>query len=148
MFNQHAKWLKVSQDITWRRPIASLNIPLTSHVWRQDHNGFPHQDPGFIDHVVNKKANIVQVYLPPDANTTVCFTGHCLNRRDRINVIDRVDGLESQGAYLKQHMHDKRIEHQQYITEHGADMPEIRDWCWSASQNNNNEEYHNDNTTR
>ena len=69
MFNQHAKWLKVTRDIPWRRPIASLNYLLTSHVWRQDHNGFTHQDPGFIDHVVNKKADVVRVYLPPDANT-------------------------------------------------------------------------------
>ena len=68
MFNQHAKWLKVTREIPWRRPIASLNYLLTSHVWRQDHNGFSHQDPGFIDHVVNKKAEVVRVYLPPDAN--------------------------------------------------------------------------------
>ncbi len=87
MFNQHAKWLKVSREIPWRRPIASLNILLTSHVWRQDHNGFSHQDPGFIDHVMNKKADIVRVYLPPDANTTLCVTDHCLNSRNLINVI-------------------------------------------------------------
>ena len=68
MFNQHAKWLKTSHEISWRRPIASLNYLLTSHVWRQDHNGFSHQDPGFIDHVVNKKADVIRVYLPPDAN--------------------------------------------------------------------------------
>ena len=87
MFNQHAKWLKVSKDIPWRRPIASLNILLTSHVWRQDNNGFSHQDPGFIDHVVNKKASIVRIYLPPDANTTLCITQRCLESRDRVNVI-------------------------------------------------------------
>jgi xylulose-5-phosphate/fructose-6-phosphate phosphoketolase len=87
MFNQHAKWLKVSKEIPWRRPISSLNILLTSHVWRQDHNGFSHQDPGFIDHVVNKKADIVRVYLPPDANTALCVTERCLNSRDLINVI-------------------------------------------------------------
>ncbi len=292
MFNQHAKWLKVSKETPWRRPIASLNILLTSHVWRQDHNGFSHQDPGFIDHVVNKKANIVRVYLPPDVNTTLCITERCLNSRDLVNVIvvgkqpelqwldmdaaikhchagigiwawasndadsepdvvmacagdvptietlaavqllrehlpslkvrvinivdlmtlqpeeehpsglndhdfdtlfstdrpivfafhgypwlihrltyrrsnhhnlhvrgykeegttttpfdmtvlndldrfhlvedvvDRVDGLGSKGAYLKQLMHDRLIEHKQYITEHGEDMPEIRNWKW------------------
>jgi xylulose-5-phosphate/fructose-6-phosphate phosphoketolase len=87
MFNQHAKWLKVSRDIPWRRPIASLNYLLTSHVWRQDHNGFSHQDPGFIDHVVNKKAEIIRVYLPPDANTLLSVTDHCLHSRDYVNVI-------------------------------------------------------------
>ncbi len=87
MFNQHAKWLKTSREVEWRRPIASLNYLLTSHVWRQDHNGFSHQDPGFIDHVVNKKADIVRVYLPPDANTLLCVTDHCLRSWDRINVI-------------------------------------------------------------
>jgi xylulose-5-phosphate/fructose-6-phosphate phosphoketolase len=87
MFNQHAKWLKVSKEIPWRRPVASLNILLTSHVWRQDHNGFSHQDPGFIDHVVNKKANIVRVYLPPDANSLLYVADKCLRSRDRVNVI-------------------------------------------------------------
>jgi xylulose-5-phosphate/fructose-6-phosphate phosphoketolase len=87
MFNQHAKWLKVSHEVAWRRPIASLNILLTSHVWRQDHNGFSHQDPGFIDHVVNKKANIIRVYLPPDANTLLAVTEHCLKSRHLVNVI-------------------------------------------------------------
>jgi len=87
MFNQHAKWLKVTRDIPWRRPIASLNYLLTSHVWRQDHNGFSHQDPGFIDHVVNKKAEVIRVYLPPDANTLLSVTDHCLRSRNYINVI-------------------------------------------------------------
>jgi xylulose-5-phosphate/fructose-6-phosphate phosphoketolase len=87
MFNQHAKWLKVTRDIPWRRPIASLNYLLTSHVWRQDHNGFSHQDPGFIDHVVNKKAEIIRVYLPPDANTLLSVMDHCLRSRDYVNVV-------------------------------------------------------------
>jgi xylulose-5-phosphate/fructose-6-phosphate phosphoketolase len=87
MFNQHAKWLKVCSRIPWRRPIASLNYLLSSLVWRQDHNGFSHQDPGFIDHVVNKKAEIVRVYLPPDANCLLSVTNHCLRSRDYVNVI-------------------------------------------------------------
>ncbi len=87
MFNQHAKWLKVTRRIPWRRPIASLNYLLTSHVWRQDHNGFSHQDPGFIDHVVNKKADIIRVYLPPDANTLLSVADHALRSRDYVNVI-------------------------------------------------------------
>jgi xylulose-5-phosphate/fructose-6-phosphate phosphoketolase len=87
MFNQHAKWLKVTNDIPWRRPIASLNYLLTSHVWRQDHNGFTHQDPGFIDLVVNKKADVVRVYLPPDANTLLSVANHCLRSRQYVNVI-------------------------------------------------------------
>jgi xylulose-5-phosphate/fructose-6-phosphate phosphoketolase len=87
MFNQHAKWLKVCNGIPWRRPIASLNILLTSHVWRQDHNGLSHQDPGFIDHVVNKKADIIRVYLPPDANTLLAITDRCLRSRNLVNVI-------------------------------------------------------------
>ena len=87
MFNQHAKWLKVTRGIPWRRPIASLTYLLTSHVWRQDHNGFSHQDPGFIDHVVNKKADVIRVYLPPDANTLLSVTDHCLRSRNYVNVI-------------------------------------------------------------
>jgi xylulose-5-phosphate/fructose-6-phosphate phosphoketolase len=87
MFNQHAKWLKVTQQIPWRRPIASLNYLLTSHVWQQDHNGFSHQDPGFLDHVVNKKADVVRVYLPPDANSLLSVTDHCLRSRNYVNVI-------------------------------------------------------------
>ena len=87
MFNQHAKWLKVARHLPWRRPVASLNILLTSHVWRQDHNGFSHQDPGFIDHVVNKKAEVIRVYLPPDTNTLLSVADHCLRSRDYVNVI-------------------------------------------------------------
>jgi xylulose-5-phosphate/fructose-6-phosphate phosphoketolase len=87
MFNQHAKWLKVTRGIPWRRPIASLNYLLTSHVWRQDHNGFSHQDPGFIDHVANKKGEIIRVYLPPDANTLLAVTDRCLRTRNCVNVI-------------------------------------------------------------
>jgi xylulose-5-phosphate/fructose-6-phosphate phosphoketolase len=99
MFNQHAKWLKVTrQDIPWRRPIASLNYLLTSHVWRQDHNGFSHQDPGFLDHVVNKKADIIRVYLPPDANTLLSVTDHCLRSRNYVNVI--VAGKQPALQYL------------------------------------------------
>ena len=99
MFNQHAKWLKVARDeVPWRRPIASLNYLLTSHVWRQDHNGFSHQDPGFIDHVVNKKADVVRVYFPPDANTLLSVADHCLRSRDYVNVI--VAGKQSQPQFL------------------------------------------------
>ena len=87
MFNQHAKWLKVCNHIAWRRPIASLNYLLSSHVWRQDHNGFSHQDPGFIDHVVNKKAEVVRVYLPPDANCLLSVTDHCLRSRNYVNLV-------------------------------------------------------------
>jgi xylulose-5-phosphate/fructose-6-phosphate phosphoketolase len=87
MFNQHAKWLKVIRDVPWRRPIGSLNYLLSSHVWRQDHNGFSHQDPGFIDHVVNKKASVVRVYLPPDANTLLSIMDHCLRSRSYVNVV-------------------------------------------------------------
>ena len=98
MFNQHAKWLKVANGIPWRRPIASLNYLLTSHVWQQDHNGFSHQDPGFIDHVVNKKAEVIRVYLPPDANTLLAITDHCLRSRNYVNVI--VAGKQSQAQWL------------------------------------------------
>ena len=87
MFNQHAKWLRTTKRIPWRRPIASLNYLLTSHVWRQDHNGFSHQDPGFIDHVVNKKADVIRVYLPPDANTLLSVADHCLRSKHYVNVI-------------------------------------------------------------
>ncbi|HWI02250.1 MAG TPA: phosphoketolase family protein, partial [Acidimicrobiales bacterium] len=87
MFNQHAKWLKVTRELEWRRPVPSLNYLLTSHVWRQDHNGFSHQDPGFIDHVINKRADVIRVYLPPDANTLLSVADHCLRSRNYVNVI-------------------------------------------------------------
>jgi xylulose-5-phosphate/fructose-6-phosphate phosphoketolase len=98
MFNQHAKWLKVTRGIPWRRPIASLNYLLTSHVWRQDHNGLSHQDPGFIDHVVNKKSEVIRVYLPPDANTLLSTVDHCLRSRHYVNVI--VAGKQPSLDYL------------------------------------------------
>ncbi len=106
MFNQHAKWLKTIRRIPWRRPIASLNYLLTSHVWRQDHNGFSHQDPGFIDHVINKKAEVVRVYLPPDANTLLSVADHCLRSRNYVNVI--VAGKQPALQYLNM---DEAIKH-------------------------------------
>jgi len=98
MFNQHAKWLKTTRDIPWRRPVASLNYLLSSLVWRQDHNGFSHQDPGFIDHVVNKKASVVRVYLPPDANTLLSVGDHCMRSRHYVNVI--VAGKQPEPQWL------------------------------------------------
>ena len=106
MFNQHAKWLKTTRAIPWRRPIASLNYLLTSHVWRQDHNGFSHQDPGFIDHVVNKKAEVIRVYLPPDANTLLSVTDHCLRSKNYVNVI--VAGKQPELQWLSM---DEAVEH-------------------------------------
>ena len=106
MFNQHAKWLKVCHEIPWRRPIASLNYLLSSHVWRQDHNGFSHQDPGFIDHVVNKKAAVVRVYLPPDANCLLYVTDHCLRSRNFVNVV--VAGKQPAPVWLTM---DQAIKH-------------------------------------
>ena len=106
MFNQHAKWLKTTRHIPWRRPIASLNYLLTSHVWRQDHNGFSHQDPGFIDHVVNKKAEVIRVYLPPDANCLLSVTDHCLRSRNYVNVI--VAGKQPAPVWLTM---EQAIEH-------------------------------------
>jgi xylulose-5-phosphate/fructose-6-phosphate phosphoketolase len=106
MVNQHAKWLKTTRQIPWRRPIASFNYLLSSHVWRQDHNGFSHQDPGFIDHVVNKKAEVVRVYLPPDTNTLLSVTDHCLRSRDYLNVI--VAGKQPALNYLSM---DEAIAH-------------------------------------
>jgi len=106
MFNQHAKWLKVCNDISWRRPIASLNYLLSSHVWRQDHNGFSHQDPGFIDHVVNKKSEIIRVYLPPDANCLLSVTDHCLRSRNYVNVV--IAGKQPAAQWLTM---DQAIKH-------------------------------------
>jgi len=106
MFNQHAKWLKTARRIPWRKPIASLNYLLTSHVWRQDHNGISHQDPGFIDHVANKKAEVIRVYLPPDANTLLSVTDHCLRSRDYVNVI--VAGKQPQPQWLSM---DEAVKH-------------------------------------
>jgi xylulose-5-phosphate/fructose-6-phosphate phosphoketolase len=119
MFNQHAKWLKVTRGIPWRRPIASLNYLLTSHVWRQDHNGFSHQDPGFIDHVVNKKAEIIRVYLPPDANCLLSVADHCLRSRHYVNVI--VAGKQPALNYLPM---DDAINH----CTRGAGI-----WEWASS---------------
>ena len=108
MFNQHAKWLKTTNRIPWRRPIASLNYLLTSHVWRQDHNGFSHQDPGFIDHVVNKKAEVIRVYLPPDANTLLSVTDHVLRSRNHVNVI--VAGKQPAPQWLTMDQANKHCE--------------------------------------
>jgi xylulose-5-phosphate/fructose-6-phosphate phosphoketolase len=119
MFNQHAKWLKTTRHIPWRRPIASLNYLLSSHVWRQDHNGFSHQDPGFIDHVVNKKAEVVRVYLPPDANCLLSVTDHCLRSRNYINVI--VAGKQPALQYLNM---DAAIKH----STAGAGL-----WAWASN---------------
>ena len=121
MFNQHAKWLKVSRKLPWREPISSLNYLLSSHVWRQDHNGYSHQDPGFIDHVVNKKADIVRVYLPPDANTLLWVSDHCLKTWDRINVI--VAGKQPEPQWLSM---DEAIAH----CEQGMGI-----WPWAGNEN-------------
>ncbi|MCX8998001.1 phosphoketolase family protein [Rhizobiaceae bacterium BDR2-2] len=120
MFNQHAKWLKVTRGIEWRKPVASLNYLLTSHVWRQDHNGFSHQDPGFVDHVVNKKADVVRVYFPPDANTLLWVGNHCLQTWDRINVI--VAGKQPAPQWLTM---DEAIAH----CETGAGI-----WEWAGTE--------------
>jgi xylulose-5-phosphate/fructose-6-phosphate phosphoketolase len=121
MLNQHAKWLKTTREIPWRRPIGSLNYLLSSHVWRQDHNGFSHQDPGFIDHVINKKAEIVRVYLPPDANTLLSTMEHCLRSRDYINVI--VAGKQPALNYLSM---DDAVLH----CERGLGI-----WEWASNDN-------------
>jgi len=120
MFNQHAKWLKVSDGVAWRRPVASLNYLLSSLVWRQDHNGFSHQDPGFIDHVVNKKASVIRVYLPPDANTLLSVADHCLRSRNYVNVI--VAGKQPQPQWLSM---DQAVIH----AARGAGI-----WDWASSE--------------
>ncbi len=122
MFNQHAKWLKTTNHIPWRAKISSLNYLLTSHVWRQDHNGFSHQDPGFIDHVVNKKADIIRVYLPPDANTLLSVADHCLRSRQYVNVI--VAGKQPQLQYLTM---DEAVKHC---------TAGIGIWEWASNDNN------------
>src|SRR6266542_7106637 len=220
MFNQHAKWLKVTREIPWRRPIGSLNYLLSSLVWRQDHNGFSHQDPGFIDHIVNKKAEVIRVYLPPDANTLLSVTDHCLRSRNYVNlvvagmqpasehphglsdadfdslftkdkpiifafhgypwlihrltyrrtnhknlhvrgykeegttttpfdmvvlndldrfhlvedVIDRLPQLGARAAYFKQAIHNKLLEHKEYIARYGDDMPALSGWRWGQGR--------------
>ena len=120
MFNQHAKWLKVSRELPWRKPVSSLNYLLTSHVWRQDHNGFSHQDPGFVDLVANKKADIVRIYLPPDANTLLWIGDHCLKTWDRINVI--VAGKQPEPQWLTM---DEAIRH----CEAGIGI-----WDWASNE--------------
>ncbi len=122
MFNQHAKWLKVSRELPWRKPVSSLNYLLTSHVWRQDHNGFSHQDPGFVDLVANKKADIVRIYLPPDANTLLWVGDHCLKTWDRINVI--VAGKQQEPQWLTM---DEAIQH----CESGIGI-----WEWAGTEDN------------
>ncbi len=126
MFNQHAKWLKTTREIPWRRPVASLNYLLSSLVWRQDHNGFSHQDPGFIDHVMNKKAEVIRVYLPPDANTLLSVADHCLRSRHYVNVI--VAGKQPQPQWLTM---DQAIIH----CTRGAGI-----WDWASSDNDDNDE--------
>ncbi|NZD64566.1 phosphoketolase family protein [Rhizobium sp. WYCCWR 11290] len=120
MFNQHAKWLKVTRELAWRKPISSLNYLLTSHVWRQDHNGFSHQDPGFVDLVANKKADIVRIYLPPDANTLLWVGDHCLRTYDRINVI--VAGKQPEPQWLSM---DEAVNH----CEAGIGI-----WHWASNE--------------
>ena len=132
MFNQHAKWLKVCNHIPWRRPIASFNYFLSSHVWRQDHNGFSHQDPGFIDHVVNKKAEVIRVYLPPDANCLLSVTDHCLRSRNYVNVV--VAGKQPAPQWLTM---DQAIKHCTRASASGSGPATTRGasrtWSWPAA---------------
>ena len=132
MFNQHAKWLSTSRELPWRLPIASLNYLLSSHVWRQDHNGASHQDPGFIDLVANKRAEVVRVYLPPDGNTLLSVADHCLRSRDYVNVI--VAGKQPALAYLSMEeaiAHCTRGLGHLAVGEHGRTGPNPM-WCWPA----------------
>ena len=124
MFNQHAKWLKVTAQLPWRRKIASLNYLLTSHVWQQDHNGFTHQDPGFIDQVINKKADIVRVYLAPDANCLLSIYDHCLRSKHYVNVV--IAGKHSLPQWLDM---DSAVIH----CTKGIDI-----WQWASNDNNEN----------
>ena len=124
MFNQHAKWLKVTPHIPWRRPIASLNYLLSSHVWRQDHNGFSHQDPGFIDHVVNKKAEVIRVYFPPDANCLLSVADHCLRSRQYVNVI--VAGKQPSLQFLDMDSGDQALHGRDRHLGVGVERPRLR----------------------
>lgn len=125
MFNQHAKWLKVSRKLPWREPVASLNYLLSSHVWQQDHNGFSHQDPGFIDHAVNKKAEVIRIYLPPDANTLLSVADHCLRSKDYVNII--VSGKQPSPVWLGP----------EAAAQHCKDGLGI--WDFAGTENNGNE---------
>ena len=133
MFNQHAKWLKVCNHIPWRRPIASFNYFLSSHVWRQDHNGFSHQDPGFIDHVVNKKAEVIRVYLPPDANCLLSVTDHCLRSRNYVNVV--VAGKQPAPQWLTMDQADQALH--RWASASGSGPATTRaaspTWSWPAA---------------
>ena len=130
MFNQHAKWLKTAKEIPWRKPIASLNYLLTSHVWRQDHNGFSHQDPGFIDHVASKKSDIVRIYLPPDANCLLSVADHCLRSRNYVNVI--IAGKQPEWQWLDIEAAVRHCRTGQAFGNGRATMRAIRTWSWRA----------------
>ena len=133
MFNQHAKWLKVCNHIPWRRPIASFNYFLSSHVWRQDHNGLSHQDPGFIDHVVNKKAEVIRVYLPPDGNCLLSVTDHCLRSRNYVNVV--VAGKQPAPQWLTMDQADQALHAPASAFGSGPATTRAasRTWSWPAA---------------
>ena len=132
MFNQHAKWLETAARIPWRRPVASLNYLLSSHVWRQDHNGFSHQDPGFLDHVLNKKPEIVRAYLPPDANTLLATMDHCLRTRDTVNVV--VAGKNPGPQWLSMDAADRPLHAGPRASGTGPRRTRAPSptWCWPA----------------